>query len=113
MRVVGAIRSESDFDGPRRVNRSDVCVRGGRREGGLSGVCAFDLTLVGRRVCTVVDRPGVCAGATRGDTRVCSVSYIRVLQRVLFVFVRGLLEVSRTVYLAVYRRVDGARRAAC
>ena len=113
MRVVGAIRSESGFVGPRRVNRSDVCVRGGRREGGLSGVCAFDLTLVGRRVCTVVDRPGMCAGATREDTRVCAVSYIRVLQRVLLVFVRGLLEVPRTAYLAVYRRVNGARRAAC
>ena len=113
MRVVGTIRSDSGFDGPRRINRSDVCVRGGRREGGLSGVCAFDLTLVDRRVCTVVDRPGVCAGVTRGDARVCAVSYIGVLQRVLLVFVRGLLEVPRTAYLAVYRRVDGARRAAC
>ena len=113
MRVVGAIRSESGVDGPRRVNRSDVCVRGSRREGGLSGVCAFDLTLVSHRVCTVADRPGGCAGVTWEDTRVCVGSCIRVQLRVLLVCVRGMLEVSRVAYLAVYRRVDGARRAAC
>ena len=107
------IRGESSFGGPRRVNRSDVCVRGSRREGGLSGVCAFDLTLVSHRVCTVADRPGGIAGVTREDTRVCVGSYIRVQLRGLLVFVRGMLEVRRVVYLAVYRRVDGTRRAAC
>ena len=107
------VRGETGCARLRRVDRPDVCVRGSRREGGLSGVCAFDLTLVSHRVCTVADRPGGIAGVTREDTRVCVGSYIRVQLRGLLVFVRGMLEVPRVVYLAVYRRVDGARRAAC